>query len=101
MSKILQNYINDYKEKRKEFLEMKHQIIERTKEVLIWENNNQGCKHDINAKGVHYSFDIELDIDGVYLKVDSTWAYGGHDEEEIFVSFEKLFDEKIKGGDNE
>lgn len=101
MSKITQDYINAYKAKRKEVLEMKHEIIERAKEILKWENDNLGRRHDINAKGVRYSFDVELDDDGVYLNVDSSWAYGGHDEEEIFVSYEKLFNEQMKGEEHE
>lgn len=97
MNKISRDYINAYRAKRKEVLEMESEIIKRAKEVLIWENENLGRRHDINEKGVRYCFDLEIDDDGVYLKVYSTWAYGGHDTEEIFVSYEKLYDEKMKG----
>ena len=96
MNKITQDYLRRYKEKRKEVLEMKHEIIERAKAVLIWENENLGCKHDINDKRMSCSFDVELDIDGVYLKVESLWLSVGK-KQKIFVSYEKLFDEKMNG----
>lgn len=101
MNTITQEYLSLYKERQKECSKMKSEIIKRAKEVLIWENKNLGRRHDINDKGVRYSFDVELDEDGVYLKVDSLWAYGGHDMEEIFVSYEKLFNDELKGEEHE
>ena len=98
MNTITQEYLSRYRALEKELSQMKPEIIKRAKEVLLWENENLGRRHDINAKGVRYSFDVKSDADGIYLKVHYSWAYGGHEEEEIFVSYEKLLNEQMKGG---
>lgn len=93
MNIITQEWIKKYNQKKYELINMKYEMIERVKEILIWENQNIGKKHDIDTYGVTYNYDFDMDTEGIYLKVYSSWAYGGHDEEEIFISYNKLLND--------
>ena len=94
------NKLDDYLEKKKVadklWNEIEDDLINRACDILIWENENIGTKHDINAKGVLYSYDLKLTEKGLDVHVYISWAYGGYDEDCHFISFEKLVSDDWK-----
>lgn len=94
MSIITRNMINEYEEKKARISEIKSKVFEKTKEILTWENENLGCKHDVIVNSKWRCTNIEIEENGVWLNVEETWSYGGYDNKEIFMSYDKLFSDE-------
>lgn len=93
---ITKEWFDKLNEKEKEIQSMKDTLIEKAKEVLTWENENTGGKYDINDPIVHYYFTVETDENSIYLHVESSWRYGGHDENTYTVPLYKILSDDWK-----
>lgn len=96
----LMDKISDYIAKKNELEqlhnELKEEFLQKAIDMLIWENENIGERHDINSKGTSYSYHIWFNKDDIELKVESSWSYGGYDVEEYVIPYEKLLSDEWK-----
>ena len=88
---LTEKWIKTFLQKEKEVSEMKKELIQKAKEILIWENENIGGSYDINDQGVHYSCQVEIGEKTVCLNVKCSWAYGGYDENDYEIPLSKFF----------
>lgn len=78
------------------YSDLKDKLLDKLIDILLWENKNLGTKHDIGCKGVSYYYTLHFEEDCIEFVVESSCAYGGHDEEIHFIPYEKIFSDDWK-----
>lgn len=71
-------------------------MLDKVIDVLLWKNKNTGGNYDVEAENVHYFYKLDFFKDGVILHVESSWAYGGHDDACYSVPYKQIFTEEWK-----
>lgn len=94
------NAIETYLKLREEcqsiYHDLKPVVLERTLDILEWENKNIGTDWDVRRPNVKYSYDVDFAKDGVNVKASISWSYGGYNEESYFVPYDKLLSDSWK-----
>ena len=96
LKSLIDEYINKEKELKKMYSNLKDKLLDKLIGILLWENENLGTKHDIGCKGVSYYYTLHFKEDHIEFIVQSSWAYGGYDEEYHDIPYEKIFSDDWK-----